>query len=74
MDYNTGTWWRCDDDTITNYSGYPDNVYDDLLHENEHKCGNKCYEWIRYYCVNVIHKKRYSHIQHLLILYWGISI
>ena len=30
LDYNTGTWWKCDDDTITQYLGYPMNVYDDL--------------------------------------------
>ena len=30
LDYNTGTWWNCDDDTITQYPGYPLNVYDDL--------------------------------------------
>ena len=28
--YNLGTWCIYDDDTIINYSGYPDNVYDDL--------------------------------------------
>ena len=37
LDYNTVTWWRCDDGTITSYSGYPENVYDYLLHENEKK-------------------------------------
>ena len=26
LDYNTGTWWNCDDDTITQYPGYPLNV------------------------------------------------
>ena len=26
--YNTGTYWNFDDNTINNYSGYPDNVYD----------------------------------------------
>ena len=28
--YNTGTWWNCDDYTITQYPGYTLNVYDDL--------------------------------------------
>ena len=28
--YNTGTWWNCDDETITQYPGYPMNVYNDL--------------------------------------------
>ena len=27
LEYNTGTWWNCDDDTRTKYSGYPKNVY-----------------------------------------------
>ena len=39
LHYNTGIWWRCDDEIITNYSGYPENVYDDLSHENEQKTG-----------------------------------
>ena len=30
LDYNTGTWCNFYQDTITNYSGYPDNVYDIL--------------------------------------------
>ena len=29
LDYNIGTWWNCDDETITQYLGYPSNVYDD---------------------------------------------
>ena len=41
LDYNKGTWWNCDDDTITNYSGYPDNVYEYSSNENEQKKG-KC--------------------------------
>ena len=32
--YNIGTWWNYDDDTITNYSGYPEDVYNNLLNEN----------------------------------------
>ena len=23
LDYNTVTWWNCEDDTITPYPGYP---------------------------------------------------
>ena len=30
LDYNTGTWWNCDDEKITQYPGYPMNVYNDL--------------------------------------------
>ena len=59
LDYNTWTWWICDNVTVTNYSGYPENVYDDVSHENEQKRGIKYYEWIRYDCVNVIHKGRH---------------
>ena len=55
LDYNTVTWWRCDDDMITNFPGYPYNVYDDLSHENEQKEGWDFYEWIRYIFFNVIH-------------------
>ena len=31
LDYSTGTWWNFDDDTVTQYLGYPINVYDELL-------------------------------------------
>ena len=31
LDYITGTWWNCNDDTITQYPEYPMNVYDELL-------------------------------------------
>ena len=27
--YNKGTCWNCDDETITQYPGYPMNVYND---------------------------------------------
>ena len=30
LDYNTGTWWNCDDKKITQYPGYPMNIYNDL--------------------------------------------
>ena len=26
LDYNTGTWWNCDDEKVTKYPGYPMNV------------------------------------------------
>ena len=39
LDYNTWTWWGCDDEIITNYSGYLENVCDDVSHENEQKRG-----------------------------------
>ena len=31
LDYNIGTWWNCDDDTITQYPRYPMSVYDELI-------------------------------------------
>ena len=39
IDYSTGTWWNCDDDTITKYSVYPNNVYDNVSKDNEQKKG-----------------------------------
>ena len=30
LDCNTGTWLICGNDITTNYSGYPDNVYNYL--------------------------------------------
>ena len=38
--YITGTWWSGDNDKITNYSGYPENIYNDLSNENEQKRGD----------------------------------
>ena len=35
LDYSTGKKCNCDDDTITKYSGYPDNVYDNSSNNNE---------------------------------------
>ena len=37
LDYNTGTWWNYDDDTITNHSGYLENVCDNLSNRNDKK-------------------------------------
>ena len=28
--YSTGTWWKCDDEIITKYPGYPMNVYNEF--------------------------------------------
>ena len=48
LDYNTGTWWNCDDDTITQYPGYPISVYDELLIDKKlKKLENTVYGWIR---------------------------
>ena len=40
-DYNTGTWWNFDDETITQYPGYPMNVYNDLSIDKKQKKGKK---------------------------------
>ena len=42
LDYNTGTWWNCCDDTITKYEVYPNNVYDNLSIDNEQKKRKDC--------------------------------
>ena len=39
LDYNTGTWWNYDDDKITNYLVYPENIYDSLSNGNEQNRG-----------------------------------
>ena len=30
LDYITGTWWKCDDEIVTKYPGYPMNVYNEV--------------------------------------------
>ena len=35
--YNTETEWNCDDDTITQYPGYPMNFYNDLSIDKKQK-------------------------------------
>ena len=30
LDYNTGTWWKCDDEIVTKYPGYPMNVFNEV--------------------------------------------
>ena len=35
--YNTETWWNFDYDTITQYPGYPMNLYDELLIDKKQK-------------------------------------
>ena len=41
LDYNTGTWWNCDDEIITEYQGYPMNVYNELSSYKKQKIGKK---------------------------------
>ena len=43
LDYITGTLWDCDDDTITQYTGYPINIYNDLsIYKKQKKGGKVC--------------------------------
>ena len=44
--YNTGTLWNFSDDTINQYTGYPMNVYDELLIDKKKKLENSLYIWI----------------------------
>ena len=37
LDYNRVTWWNYDDETITQYSGYTMNLYDELLIDKKEK-------------------------------------
>ena len=41
LEYNTGTWWNYDDDTIPQYPGYLMNVCDELLIEKKEKLNFK---------------------------------
>ena len=41
LDYNTGTWWNCDDENVTQYPGYPMNVYNDLSSDKNQKTGKR---------------------------------
>ena len=47
LDYNTGTWWNCNDDTITQYPVYLLNVYDYLSIDKKLKKEKSVYGWIR---------------------------
>ena len=42
LDYNIGTLWNCDDETISQYPGYPMNVYDDLSIDKKQKKVKQC--------------------------------
>ena len=37
LDYSTGTWWKCDDEIVTKYPGYPMNVYNEVSSDKKHK-------------------------------------
>ena len=41
LDYNTVTWWNCDDEKVTQYPGYPMNVYNDLFSDKNQKLGKR---------------------------------
>ena len=36
LDYNIGKWWNYDDATITKYSEFPNNVYNNLSNDLKH--------------------------------------
>ena len=40
--YNTVKWWNCDDETITQYPGYPMNIYNDLSIGKKQKSFKNC--------------------------------
>ena len=58
LDYNLGTWCNCDDDRIDNYSGYPENIYDNVFNENEQKKGEIIMD-ISDRIVSMLYIKRY---------------
>ena len=66
LDYNTGTWWNCDDETITQYPGYPSNVYDDLSIDNLKKRGKMCMNGSDIIVSMLYIKQKHSCIEHLL--------
>ena len=37
LDYNTGTWWKCDDEIVTKYPGYLMNVYNEVSSDKKKK-------------------------------------
>ena len=39
FDYNTVTWWNCDDGIVTEYPGYPMNVYNEISSDKKQKIG-----------------------------------
>ena len=39
--YNTGTWWNFGDEKVTQYLGYPMNVYNDLSSDKMKKIGKR---------------------------------
>ena len=41
LDYNTGTWWKCDDEIVTKYPGYTMNVYNEVSSDTKHKKGKR---------------------------------
>ena len=41
LDYNTVTRWNCDDEKVTQYPGYPMNVYNDVASNKKQKIGKR---------------------------------
>ena len=69
LDYNTVTCCTCDDATITQYSGYPMNVYNNLSIDNERKTLKELL-WMdqRGFCLCYILKKTFLHQAPTLLL------
>ena len=38
--YNTGAWWYCNDEIVTEYPGYSMNVYNELSSDKKQKIGH----------------------------------
>ena len=41
LDYSNGTWWKCDDEIVTKYPGYPTNVYNEVSSDKKQKKGER---------------------------------
>ena len=69
FDYNTETWWNCDDSKVTKYPGYPMNVYDDLSIDKKQKKVKECV-WMYQIglCLCYILKKTFLHRASTLLL------
>ena len=59
LDYNTGPWWNCDDDTIAQYPGYPMNVYYELLIDKKQLFLIRVCMYGSYRIVYMVYTKKY---------------
>ena len=74
LNYNRVTWFKCDDDKIVEFRGYPDNVYDELLHENEQNQGKIDFMKVSDKIVSMLYIKETLSHPELTHFYWVISI